>query len=200
MTTTICRALLLLVAASSWSCSDPASLNMPTGPSGALLGPSARGSDAPTAEPMRRAEEVSGGGTTCFLNDCLTYPGGRIDIAGPGGSLTSQYARGFQTIDDIYDFNPASGLNGTLVLVGSGRLSGQDGTMDLGVDRQNASVLIQLAFPGGIQKITGSAVPTFSLQSDGQCQSGQRLTTTFTLTLEYLGKTTVTDTHCTATA
>jgi hypothetical protein len=60
-------------------------------------------------------------------------------------------------------------------------------------------VLIQLTFPGGIQRIVGSAVPTFRLESDAQCASGQRLTTRIELTLEYLGRTAITDTHCTAT-
>ena len=189
------RPLVLLVAASAWSCSDPALLNGPTAPTAAVPAETARGSESPTVEPMRRVEEVGSGGDICDI--CVSYPGGRVRLAAAGGELQGEYSSGTQFPDDIYRFAPETGLNGTLALVGSGRLAGVNGVMDLSVNG-SARLLIQLSFAGGIQKIAGSAVPTFRLDNDGQCPSGRRLTTTFELTLEYLGKTSITDTHCTA--
>jgi len=188
------RSLVLLAVAGCWSCSDPAFLNVPTSPSATVPTETARGSGSPIVEPLRRVEEGSGGGEVCYPPECIEYPGGRVHLTASGGSLQGEYS-GVQFQDDIYRFS------GEVGLAGSGRLAGINGGMNLGVGgtAHLAGVYMELTFPGGIQQIRGSAVPTFSLENDGQCPSGRRLTTRFELTLEYLGQTTVTDTHCTAT-
>ena len=191
------RSLVLLAVAGCWSCSDTASLNVPTSPSATVPTETARGSGSPIVEPMRRTQEFGGGGNSC--SDCLTYPGGRVHLAVSGGSLQDEYGSGTQFGGDIYAFQVSHNAHG-LSLEGSGRLAGTSGLASFGVDPGGrAGVILQLSFPGGIQQASGFAVPTFRLDNDGQCPSGRRLTTTFELTLEYLGKTSVTDTHCTAT-
>jgi hypothetical protein len=115
-----------------------------------------------------------------------------VFLAASGGNLQSDTAEGGQDGVNIYRFYLEK-----VSLVGSGRLAGStSGLLDLSVS-ETAHVLIRLPFPGGVQWFEGSAVPTFRLNSDGECPSGQRLTTTFVLALEYLGKTSVTETHCT---
>jgi len=193
------RSLVLLAVVGCWSCSEPAFLNVPTSPSATLPTETARGSGLPIAERLRRVEGISSGEGGCGDGDstidaCL--PPGRVRLAASGGSLQGEYAGGFQRLDNVHIFAVESfNLNG---IEGSRPLADTSGLMEFSV-RENARVLIQLSFPGGAQRIEGSAVPTFRLDNDGQCLSGRRLTTTFELTLEYLGKTSVTDTHCTAT-
>ena len=193
---TTSRALILLAAAAACSCSSPASVDGPTAPSPAIPGAAARGS-ASTIEPMRRVEETGGGGELCLLPHCWFYPGGRVVLAASGGTLEGQYSPGAQGAGNVYRWEVGR-LGGQLSLVGAGRLDGINGSMEISL-MDTPRVLIQLLFPGGVQKITGSGVPAFKLEADVQCPSGQRLTTSFELTLEYLGKTTITDTHCTAT-
>lgn len=190
------HALTLLAAAAVCSCADSASPTAPTIP-GATSVDSARGSAAATAETMRRVEEVDGGGNQCVGETCLEYPGGAVHIEASSGSLEGQYRTGQQFQTDIYTFGPDTGLAGRLDLVGSGRLDGGRVSV-LSVKKDAAKVLLHLDFPGGIQRIEGSGVPTFRLEADAHCASGQRLTTSVELRLEYLGRTSLTDTHCTA--
>ena len=118
-------------------------------------------------------------------------------LAGVYKAITASAAK---LPDDIYDFDAPEA--GRIALTGSGRLAGINGGMSLGVGGTAVTSRVytwELKFPGGIQQIRGSAVPTFRLENDAQCPSGRRLTTTFELTLEVpSGKLTVTDTHCTA--
>ena len=193
---TTSRALILLAAAAACSCSNPASQEGPTAPSPAAPGAAARGS-ASTIEPMRRVEETGGGGEVCGFDFCWPYPGGRVVLAASGGTLEGAYSLGAQRVGDVYRWEVGR-LGGHLSLVGAGRLDGINGSMEISL-MDTPRVLIQLLFPGGVQKITGSGVPAFKLEADVQCPSGQRLTTSFELTLEYLGKATITDVHCTAT-
>ena len=194
---TTSRALILLAAAAACSCSNPASLDVPTAPSSDAPGATARGS-ASTVEPMRRVEDTGGGGEVCLLPNCLLYPGGRVVLVASGGTLEGEYSTGAQAADSVYRW-AVGRFGGQLSLVGTGRLDGVSGLMEISL-MNTPGVVIQLLFPGGVQKITGSGVPAFRLEADVQCPSGQRLTTSFELTLEYPGKTSITDTHCTATS
>ena len=133
------------------------------------------------------------------LYELRVLPGGLIRVNASGGSLEGQYQTGAQEPNNVYTFEPDTGFGGHFVLVGSGRLDGQRAGVALSVDKDNAKVFIQVAFPAGIQKNVDSGVPIFRLDADGKCASGQRLTTSVELTLEYLGRTTLTDSHCTAT-
>ena len=120
-----------------------------------------------------------------------------MEVAASGGDLRGEYIQGAELGDDVHRFRVGGGGGSTIGLTGSGRLAGSGAAMQLIVDG-DARVLIRVFFPAGNQESEGSAVPGFRLENDAQCPSGRRLTTRLGLTLEYLGKTTIVDTHCTA--
>ena len=153
--------------------------------SGACSGsPSAPG----TLSAERRVQTGSGGGTFCPGVVCEGI-NGRIEIVSNRGSLNGSTG-GSQVGSEPKRFQLTSTLKG------DGQL--EDGFISFTVERDTATIsTIWFRSHGQIFENTNVTAPASIREvADTSCRSGVSIVTTITTTLENLGKTTITEQHC----
>ena len=126
---------------------------------------------------------------------------GQVRITAASSTSVGNYSpfgtKGVQTLGNINDFAFFA------LLTGTGRFEGaQPSSIFLDVSASVATVTVQMPAPGGrLYLATASATPVFTAIADASCVlTGVRLDTRLVVTLEHLGKTEITDSHCTLVA
>jgi hypothetical protein len=167
-----------------------------SGGCGQFVSPS---SPAATEGSLRRiVDDVSGGNVgTCTGATCAAIQGD-VGVTSNAGTLTQVYpaqslATGSQNASQPREFDIFAST-----MTATGRLAERGlALFVLEVSPQSATVWINLNGPNdAILLATGTATPQFTVTSDTSCTSGQRLQTTLSLHLPYLGQTDIVDNHC----
>jgi len=175
--------LSLFLGVVSAACGQPLSPISPTATEGSL---------------RRIVEDVSGGnvGTCSNPSLCLAIQG-ELSLTSNAGTLATAYpgtaVSTSQKVSEPREFDVLAAQ-----MTSTGRLAERGlAWFALEVSPLTATVSVNLnANNGSYLLSTGSATPEFNVTADATCTSGQRLQTTLSLHLPFLGQTEIVDNHC----